>query len=325
MSIGLRRALLIVALPVALAAGAVAVGPRAPGQRPVDSAAAPTGPGPVTSPPPGRPGVRSPETEPSLGDLAAPRPVPRQDADRGSARPSGGAASSATPRAGGDVPGWRLVFQEDFATPARPGAFLSTYRNFGAYPWGWLDTSKRGHYDPGILSVSGGILRIHLHTSSDGVHHVAAPYPKLPGGSDQLYGRYSVRFRADPVDGYKVAWLLWPESEVWSDGEIDFPEGDLTRTISAFMHYVGNPADQDYFGTGAHFASWHVATIEWSPSRVAFSFDGRVIGTSTRHVPVEPMHFVLQTETELGSEPVPSTTSGDVQLDWVSVWRYEQG
>jgi hypothetical protein len=234
--------------------------------------------------------------------------------------------TATTPAPGGrtDLPGWKLVFNEDFTRSVASGSFLSTYTNFGAYPWGWLDTSKRGHYDPSIVSVSGGMLNMHLYTSSDGIHHVAAPYPKLPGGgSDQLYGRYSVRFRADPVDGYKAAWLLWPQSNVWSDGEIDFPEGDLTGTISAFMHYVGAPTEQDYFGTGVGFGNWHVATTEWSPNKVVFSFDGRVIGTSTRHVPAKPMHYVLQTETELGSAAVPSTTAGNVQVDWVSIWSYQ--
>ena len=222
-----------------------------------------------------------------------------------------------------DLPGWKLIFNEDFTSSAASGSFLSTYTNFGAYPWGWADTSKRGHYDPNILSVSGGMLTMHLYTSSDGTHHVAAPYPKLPGGgSDQLYGRYSVRFRADPVDGYKAAWLLWPQSDLWNDGEIDFPEGDLTGTISAFLHYVGAPTQQDYFGTGAGYADWHTATTEWSPNKVAFYFDGRLIGISTSHVPAKPMHYVLQTETELGSDPIPATTTGDVHVDWVSIWSY---
>ncbi len=219
-----------------------------------------------------------------------------------------------------DLPGWKLIFNEDFARSAASGSFLSTYPNFGAYPWGWLDTSKRGHYDPNILSVSNGTLIMHLYTSSDGTHHVAAPYPKLPG--DQLYGRYSVRLRADPVDGYKTAWLLWPQSDLWNDGEIDFPEGDLTGPISAFLHYVGAPTQQDYFGTGAGYADWHTATTEWSPNKVAFYFDGRIIGASTNHVPAKPMHYVLQTETELGSDPIPAGATGNVQVDWISIWSY---
>jgi hypothetical protein len=271
------------------------------------SAATSTGSGPAADP--GR--------APALGRLGSLSPAT-----------SGGSTGTTTPTtppaapSRSSPPGWRLIFHEDFGTNVSPGGFLSTYRDFGAYPWGWLDTSKRGHYDPSVLSVSAGIMTMHLYTSADGIHHVAALYPRLPGGWNQLYGRYSVRFRADPVAGYKAAWLLWPQSEVWSDGEIDFPEGDLTGKISVFLHHVGAPADQDYFGTGAGFVDWHIATIEWSPNKVVFAFDGRVIGTSTRHVPATPMHYVLQTETALGSEPVPSTAAGNVQVDWVSVWGY---
>jgi len=267
-----------------------------------------------------------------IEDLAAMKPSAVQATSRGAPAstptsptkvPSVAPGTTTTARSGPtSLPGWKLIFREDFAANAASGRFLSSYPDFGAYPWGWLDSSRRGHYDPNILTVSGGMLNIHLFTSSDGIHHVAAPYPKPPGARDQLYGRYSVRFRADPVDGYKTAWLLWPQSGVWSDGEIDFPEGDLTGTFSAFMHYVGAPAEQDYFGTGTGYAAWHVATTEWSPNRVAFYLDGKLIGASTRHVPATPMHFVLQTETELGSAPIPSAAAGNVQVDWVSVWCY---
>jgi hypothetical protein len=264
---------------------------------------------------------------PTLGKLAAITPTGPATGTTVAHAPdtTAGRSTAATARPPRTrLPGWRLIFHEDFTTAAAPGAFLSVYRNFGAYPWGWVDTTKRGHYDPNILSVSGGTMVMHLHTGSDGIHRIAAPYPKLPGGGrDQLYGRYSVRFRADPVDGYKTAWLLWPQSEVWSDGEIDFPEGDLTGTMSAFLHYVGAPTQFDYFGTGVGYSSWHVATIEWRPNRLSFWLDGRLIGTSTQHVPVKPMHYVLQTETEIGSDPVPPTAAGNVQVDWVSIWRYE--
>ncbi len=90
-----------------------------------------------------------------------------------------------------------------------------------------------------------------------------------------------------------------------------------------FMHHVGAPSEQDYFDAGAGFAKWHIATTEWSPNKVVFSFDGKIIGTSTMHVPAKPMHYVLQTETQLGSSPVPSTSAGNVQVDWVSIWRYQ--
>ena len=328
MPVTLGRSSVLLGLTVLVAASTAAVGVRALAERP--STARQGTSMQRTVPPTGSGGPLAPA--PTLEDMAALTPArerpaaaaaPRRTSARPTAVPTVAASTSTASRERVDQPGWELIFDEDFTNPAVPGSFLSTYPNFGAYPWGWLDSSKRGHYDPNILSVSGGKLAMHLHTSSDGTHHVAAPYPKLPGGgSNQLYGRYSVRFRADPVDGYKTAWLLWPQSEVWSDGEIDFPEGDLTGTIKAFMHYVGAPTQQDYFLTGSGYGDWHTATIEWSPNRVAFYLNGRLIGKSSQHVPTKPMHFVLQTETELGSDPVPSTTAGNVQVDWVSIWRY---
>ena len=221
---------------------------------------------------------------------------------------------------------WSLIFNDDFNTNVAEGSFLSTYGSkWDAYPYGWKDTSKRGTYDPKILSVNNGMMNMRLHTTSDGVHHVAAPMPRIgTPGHNQLYGRYEVRFRADAVAGYKTAWLLWPQSEVWPrDGEIDFPEGDLDGKIHAFMHRQGGTSggDQDAFSTNARFTDWHTATLEWLPNKVVFMLDGQVIGTSTSRIPNTPMHWVLQTETKLDGT-VPNDTSGNVQIDRVSVWKY---
>jgi hypothetical protein len=62
----------------------------------------------------------------------------------------------------------------------------------------------------------------------NGRPRVCAPAPKINGPSadrrNQLYGRYEARFRADATDGYKLAWFLWPKSDVWPrDGEIELP------------------------------------------------------------------------------------------------------
>jgi hypothetical protein len=153
---------------------------------------------------------------------------------------------------------------------------------------------------------------------------VAAPVPRLPQ-TDQLYGRYAVRFRADPIDGYKTAWLLWPASGVWPrDGEIDFPEGELDGAMSAFMHRMNGSSggDQDAYVTNAGYANWHTAVIEWTPSSVTFILDDAVIGVSNTRIPSTPMHWVLQTETSLNSVyPAPSI-QGNVQIDWVVAWAY---
>ncbi len=224
-----------------------------------------------------------------------------------------------------------LKFSDDFNTATSEGQFLSKYPNWYAYATGAKDSAKVGIMDNSILSVSNGMLNMRLHTGADGVPRGAAPYPIINGGSalnlnnvNQLYGRYEVRFRADATPGYATAWLLWPQSETWPrDGEIDFPEGSLDGTIKAFMHRQGGTSgsDQDAFSTSATFSDWHTTTLEWTPGKVVFYIDGKVIGTSTNRVPNTPMHWVLQTETAYGKKPAASAVS-NVQIDYVKVWGY---
>lgn len=215
---------------------------------------------------------------------------------------------------------WKEVFHEDFTTPAALGSFEGTYGSkWKVYPEPWRDTSKSGLYSPKrVLSVADGVLRVNVH-SEGGQPLVAAVLPRIP---DQTYGKFVVRFRADPVANYKTAWLLWPDSEKWpDDGEIDFPEGSLNKTIKAYSHYASPSGGQDAFSTGVTYADWHTATTEWAPGKVTFLLDGVVVGVSTTKVPNKPMHWVLQTETSLSTKPAPDA-SGSAYIDWVTAYTY---
>lgn len=150
----------------------------------------------------------------------------------------------------GNLPGWRQTFAEDFNTNVSLGNFPSAVSGkWGAYPSPWKDTSGYGTYTPGkVVSISNGILNEYIHTEN-GVHMTAALLPKVPGSSEygQKYGRYAIRFRADNLPGYKVAWMLWPDSNLKSDGEIDFPEKNIASTnLYGFVHhkYATSGSDQ---------------------------------------------------------------------------------
>ena len=239
-----------------------------------------------------------------------------------SANPSGEAMP------GDNVGGWRQIFADDFSTNVPLGSFpAAVSTKWKPYPYPWKDTSKNGTYWPQKgLSAHDGLLDVWLHTETvNGVatHIVNAPQPILPGPTrGQLYGRYVIRFRADPVPGYKTAWLLWPDSGLRTDGEIDFPEGNLSSTIHAYMHRQGatSGSDQDAYSTGISYTSWHTAVIEWLPSRCTFILDGKVIGNSTSRIPATPMHYVIQTETQLSGGAPANTASGHVYIDWVAVY-----
>jgi Glycosyl hydrolases family 16 len=227
------------------------------------------------------------------------------------------------------------IFTEDFTKDAVEGAFLSSYGSkWALYNDGWQDTSKKGRYNTKNVSVSGGIAVVRMHTSStadsSGVFRpqVCALQPKINGTSDlnQLYGRYEYRMKADVVDGYKVAWLLWPKSGTWPrDGEIDFPEADLNGgTVSAFMHRQNGSSggDQDHFGSATALADWHTYAMEWKPGSCEFFIDGKSIGKSTARVPNTPMRFVCLNETELNSTYPARSAVARVYIDSFKAWKY---
>ena len=244
----------------------------------------------------------------------------------------------------GNLTGWTQVFTDDFTTNLPLGGFsgcdaywkqcsglpADVRAKWFAYPDNWKD-SVVGTYMPSkVMSIQNGLMNLYLHTEN-GVHMVSAPEPLIPGGTGSegglLYGRYAIRFRADQLPGYKTAFQLWPDSETFPrDGEIDFPEGDLGgtqySTMYGFVHHQGatSGSDQDWFGSGVPYGAWHTAVIEWRPASVTFILDGRTIGTSTTRIPNTPMHWILQTPTT-DSTSVSDSTAGNLQIDWVAVWK----
>jgi hypothetical protein len=275
-----------------------------------------------------------------------PSPAASMDTAGSAPPPSGAASTSATPgpMPVGDPPGWHQVFADDFRTDVPVGGFSGcddgTTRTcsglpapvratWWAYPDGWADTSKQGTYTPSkTISIQNGMIHLHMYTA-DGRHLVAAPVPKIPdpAGAEggQLHGRYAVRFEVQaPAHGYKVAWLLWPDSEKFpGDGEIDFPESALDGDITAFTHHRGatSGSDQDEFNTAVPLSSgWHTTVIEWTASACRFILDGTAIGTSTSRLPDTPMHLVLQSETVPGRVTSNAETA-DIFIAWITVYR----
>ena len=147
----------------------------------------------------------------------------------------------------GNLPGWTQIFTEDFPTSTAEGSFPGPYKSKWSAYNGFYDTYDRGLYDRNIISVHDGLLDTYYRTKN-GIPRVAAPAPLVNGSwAGQTYGRYTARFRADAVSGYRIAWLLWPDSGDWKKGEIDFPESWLTGEIDGFNHCIGNPSKNCYW------------------------------------------------------------------------------
>ncbi len=227
-----------------------------------------------------------------------------------------------------NLTGWRFLYNQDFNTPATLGNdFANKYPGFTGYTG--RDTSGNGTYDYSkTLTVHDSLLDWYVHTEN-GTPYVAAPTIALPTttGWGQTYGRYSLRFRTETVPGYKLAWLLWPaEPNGWSSGEIDFPEGDLGGDIQMFSHEVdGNPSNNAYGNnTGVSMTDWHITTIEWTPTKLSFYLDNKLVGSTTapNSIPHVDMYWALQVETSLSGTKPAANASGHVYLDWVAAWAY---
>ncbi len=252
----------------------------------------------------------------------------------------------------GNLPGWRQVFADDFSGQTSPlGSFSGCvhqtvtlshdfcsglsgdphlYKLWAAYPDGWPDSHYGSYYPSRVLSIHSGMMDYHIHTETvNGIpyHMTAAAVPKIPGGVNGgglLYGRYVIRARFDPLRGYHVAFLLWPDSRISpGGGEIDFPDDALdSSTVDAFMHWQGATTHRqfDHYSLHASLRAWHTYEIDWLPAGVSFYLDGRLLGSARAHIPDTPMHWVLQTDTA-GGQPVPSnTTAGEVQIAWATAY-----
>ncbi|WP_380175254.1 family 16 glycosylhydrolase [Kineococcus sp. DHX-1] len=224
----------------------------------------------------------------------------------------------------GDLPGWRQVLAEGFDTDVAPGRFPGpAYSAHWAGYDGFADSSGSFQYRTrDVASVHDGVLDLHTRTE-DGTALGAGVVALVDGDGTwggRTYGRYSVRFRADPGTGWGAAFLLWSDADDWHDGEIDFAEGMTTATtVDAHNHDLANPAANALsVFTPATWDQWHVATVEWTPQGVTFFLDGRRTGTSAT-VPTRPLHLVLQTIT--GKTVPPAGSQAHVLVDWVAAWE----
>ncbi|TQJ59058.1 glycosyl hydrolase family 16 [Arthrobacter sp. SLBN-83] len=242
-----------------------------------------------------------------------------------------GDSSNVTDAPRGDLPSWRQTMVQDFDVPAPLGAVGQVYGPDMRGYSGFSDSSGYGTYTPDdVLSVHDGYLDFYLHYSNSRPR-VASVIPF--GYTGQTYGRYSVRFRYDSTPGYKIAFLLWPASDNWNEGEIDWPEGALdgplygnsaikgTRTSNGMQF---DPGDKKY--SSSRPGQWHVATIEWSPGLVQWFLDDELVDQTTKPkgVPRTPMRWTLQAETaDDATSTFPATdVAGHVQVDWVVQYAY---
>jgi hypothetical protein len=222
--------------------------------------------------------------------------------------------------------GWTQVFVDDFSVsgPADAAGNLPGGRWWG-YPAGTpITNSSNGLYDAGrVVRVQDG--RMVFTGSATGANaYGAVMAPHIPS---QTYGRYDVRYRYRDVEvaGFKSVWMLWPDSDDWGEGEIDFAEysSETSDRVSAAVHQACGVTPCPFVTDEVEIdpLAWHTATAVWSPGQVTTYLDGRKVTSTTTGVPDTPMHLLLQFEASSKGETAQQGSSATVQVDWISVYR----
>jgi hypothetical protein len=236
------------------------------------------------------------------------------------------------PPATGTIPpvkaGFRRVLAEHFDTPAPVGGVakhggddtLPYSKVIEPYGEGWQDNYGGIYRFDAGASVADSVLRVAVG-SPGGVNTGAAwSYLNPETGWGFTYGAVEQRVRVvGDLSGFGSASLLWPDSDQWGDGEIDFPEGNFGGTVTAYHHGLGDraPVNEDIFTTDARWADWHTYRIEWTPGGTSYFVDGQRIGTNTSATPTTGHHWVTQIGRH--GSPVPTDRAGVYEVDWVTI------
>jgi beta-glucanase (GH16 family) len=224
----------------------------------------------------------------------------------------------------GNIPGWNLVYNQDFNGTSLPAGW-------GAYS-GQPGGTRNDYWDPANVTVSNGEL--HLGTTASDAPQRRGAY-STGGvsfyGHPQTYGMYLVRLKGDYEPGLKISdiALLWPSTkeQTWPP-EIDFFEdaGGTRSTFSANLH-VGPDGDNCCVikSTLANDATgWHTYGIEWTSTAISYTIDGHrwghVIYKSHLIPPAQwpsiEMNLDLQSQNLGPAQPAMAIKT--MTVDWVA-------
>lgn len=141
-----------------------------------------------------------------------------------------------------------------------------------------------------------------------------------------VYGKYVIRARFDRGYGVRGTALLWPTEGAWPP-EVNFFEidaNDPARTVNNLTNHFGARNRMTHRSYGGDFTRWHRIGVIWTPGRLAFTLDGRVMRSIRHHVPRRRMWLGMQTAAGGMSAKANARTPAavDFEVDWVKIYRY---
>lgn len=196
--------------------------------------------------------------------------------------------------AGGDLPGWKLVWSDEFNGPRDTPVDSSKWNlmdkgdGFGNNELQFYTKRTQN----AALDGDGSLVISALKESYGGRDYTSARLESL-GKFEQTYGRFEARLQVPRGQGlWPAFWMLGSDiSEVsWPNcGEIDIMEniGKEPTTVHGTLHGPGysggNPIGASYsLPDKAPFAeAFHTFAVEWEREEIRFYVDGELYKTRT--------------------------------------------
>lgn len=256
------------------------------------------------------------------------------DRSQASARPSAPSPSPLPSPEPAMAAGGKLTFNKSFA-----GSLLDTSVWATCYPQtnaaegctNFGNAGEREWYLPSQDQVAGGAL----HLVAQGVPATGRAANGAPeeylcrsgmvttySSFHFEYGYLQVVARIPSGDGlWPALWLAaadlrWPP-------EIDILEhwGRFTpRSTGVFFHRVGAAPLAARPATANLSVGWHTFALNWTPTRLVWLIDGRVVLSTEQDIPHQPMYFIADLA-DYGSPQSAARCSGTLLIRSVQVWR----
>lgn len=239
-------------------------------------------------------------------------------------KPQGG-YSGAQPAPTTAPSGFKAYFVENFDTAAAAGTGAGQFQQ--VYANSWTSYTASGTMQPQqMISAHDGVMDIAM----DGARGSAGWWGPPGTSQNRIGGRFSMRAKAIGAWGNGPAVMIWPSSDIWADGEIDFPESVSGDGVTGFqdspwIHHhsmtPGNEASAQDVALGVSWRDWHVYACEWYVTgpvnnkytgvRVVYFVDGVEVFRTTTDVPVTPHRYTVQVG-DYGA-------AGNMYIDWVRI------
>ncbi|MFL6108211.1 MAG: family 16 glycosylhydrolase [Marmoricola sp.] len=221
-----------------------------------------------------------------------------------------------------DTSKWRVMTSAVYNFGVRPDCFMNTPANVSLSSGALVLTSRR---ETKAVACNRGTVKFSTRYTGG----LVSSYQKF----SQTYGRFEFRakFPGTTQRGLQSSAWLWPDGangSAWpGSGEIDVAEwySQYPDRVIPYLHTANLFPGQvtNNYCLVANVANWHSYVLEWTPSELLITIDGRTCVDGNGGSPFNKPYFVSMFQGFGLKTNAPTTLTPAIskaQFDYVRVW-----